>query len=57
MFEMADSIEEARGIDFGESPTVIFVNRDDGVDVGEGGGELARWAVGDEDDETFRNCL
>jgi hypothetical protein len=57
MFEMADSIEEARGTDFGESPTEIFVTRDDGMDVGEGGGEFARWAVGGEVDETFRNCL
>lgn len=42
---MADSIEEARGIAFGDSRTVVLVKRDDVVDVGEGGGELARGVV------------
>ena len=45
MVDMADSIEEARGIDFGDSRTVVLVKRDDVVDVGEGGGEPARGVV------------
>lgn len=37
MLEMADSIEDARGIDFGDSRTVVLVRREDVVDVGDGG--------------------
>lgn len=42
---MADSIDDARGIDFGDSRIVVLVKRDDVVDVGEGGGELAKGVV------------
>lgn len=53
--EMADSIDEVRGIDFGDGRIVVLVKRDVVVDVGEGG-EFSRALVCDEVDDMFRNC-
>jgi hypothetical protein len=53
--EMADSIDEVRGIDLGDGRTVVLVTRDAVVDVGDGE-EFSQGLVCDEDDDMFPNC-
>ena len=54
MLEIADSIDDARGIDLGDRRMVVLVKRDEMVEVGEGGGEFARGVVCGDGDDTFR---
>lgn len=42
MLEIAESIDDVRGIDFGDGRIVVLVKRDDVVEVGDRGGELPR---------------